>query len=248
MWVSASQIVSLRRLMISEPTPLPSLLGLISRTPYMCDGLLVFWDDIAFDGIRWTFTLTSTGLIWRGGGGVPESWKYLFSKCILVLWEIKIKNSNNLAVLCVHVSSMCQLGVAGLVQCSCQGSDLSNMLTWISLIKRHCAYLITDRVRSTRGGNIFSLLVCSHPGGGVPTQVWMGGEGGTYSQVWTGGGVPTLRSGRGGGVHTLRSGRGEGGYLLSGLDGGGEGGTYSQVWTGGGGVPTLRSGRGEGGT
>ena len=28
--------------------------------------------------------------------------------------------------------------------------------------------IITDRVRSTRGGYIFSLFVCSHLGGGYP--------------------------------------------------------------------------------
>ena len=64
-----------------------------------------------------------------------------------------------------------------------------------------CSEFITDRVRSTRGGNIFSLFVCSHPGGG-----------GTYlpKSGW-GGGVPTFRVG---GVPTF-SGLGGGGYLPS---------------------------------
>ena len=43
--------------------------------------------------------------------------------------------------------------------------------------------LITDRVRSTRGGNIFSLSVSSHLGGGI------------YLLDDLGGGVPTLMSG-----------------------------------------------------
>ena len=83
-------------------------------------------------------------------------------------------------------------------------------------------------------GNVFSLSVSSHlgGGGGVPTlrSGWWGG--GTYSQVWIRGvptfwveGVPTLRSGWGS-TYLV----GGGGYLLSGLDGGG---TYL-----GGGVPT----------
>ena len=97
--------------------------------------------------------------------------------------------------------------------------------------------IFTDRVRSTRGGNIFSLSVCPHPGG-VPTFRMGGGTysgldggwgGGVPTQVWMVGGVPTLRSGGGvptqvwmGGVPTLRSGRGG---TYSSLDGGG-GGTY----------------------
>ena len=72
--------------------------------------------------------------------------------------------------------------------------------------------LFTDRVRSTRGGNIFTLCVCphlggeyairlmggvSHPrsrwGGGTPSQVQVGGTpsswwwGGTPSSWWWGG-------------------------------------------------------------
>ena len=65
--------------------------------------------------------------------------------------------------------------------------------------------LITDRVRSTRGGNIFSLSVCPHPGGGVPTFRMVGG-GYLLRSGWWGGYLP--RSG-------------QGGYLLSGLDRGG---------------------------
>ena len=67
--------------------------------------------------------------------------------------------------------------------------------------------LLTDRVRSTRGGYIFSLSVSSHlggvphpadgGGGGYPIQL-MGG--GTPSQVQMGGGVPHPRS-RQGGAH-----------------------------------------------
>ena len=90
---------------------------------------------------------------------------------------------------------------------------------------------ITDRVRSTRGGNIFSLSVCPHPGG-CTYLTDSGGGGGTYSHVWMGGYLPSrsgwggtyllagggggyLLSGVGGGVPTFW-----GGYLLSGLDGG----------------------------
>ena len=68
--------------------------------------------------------------------------------------------------------------------------------------------LLTDRVRSTRGGYIFSLSVSSHlrRGGGVPTF-----------QGLDGGGVPTF-PGLDGGVPTFPGG---GGYLSS------------QVWIGG---------------
>ena len=66
--------------------------------------------------------------------------------------------------------------------------------------------IFTDRVRSTRGGNIFSLSVCPHPGWGVPTFRMVGG--GVPTQVWMVGGGYLPRSGWEG-------------YLLSGLDGGG---------------------------
>ena len=81
---------------------------------------------------------------------------------------------------------------------------------------------ITDRVRSTRG-YIFTLCVSSHPGEGgyLPSQVWVGGGGGTYlpdggggvpTQLWVGGGVPTQLWV--GGVPTF-SGLGRGRYLPS---------------------------------
>ena len=88
--------------------------------------------------------------------------------------------------------------------------------------------IITDRVRSTRGGNVFSLCVSSHLGG-RGTYLPDGG-GGTYSQVWMVGGGYLPSQVRGGG-----------GYLLSGLDGGGVPTFPGPRW---GGVPTLRSGRG----
>ena len=83
--------------------------------------------------------------------------------------------------------------------------------------------LVTDHIRSMRGGNIFSLFVCPHPGGYLPSRWWGGyllsglDGGGTYLPGPGGGGY--LPSGWWGGVPTLRS--GWGGYLLSGLDGGG---------------------------
>ena len=99
--------------------------------------------------------------------------------------------------------------------------------------------IITDRVRSTRGGNIFSLFVCPHlGGGGVPTFRMGGGYlltgldggggylpsrsgGGGVPTFWLvgGGGVPTFQVQVGGGGTYLLA--GGGGYLLSGLDGGG---------------------------
>ena len=60
-------------------------------------------------------------------------------------------------------------------------------------------WLITDRVRSTRGGYIFSLFVCSHLGGG-------------------GGGYPIPGPGGGGGVPPSQV---QGGYPISGPGGGG---------------------------
>ena len=103
-------------------------------------------------------------------------------------------------------------------------------------LSRSIYSIITDRVRSTRGGNIFSLSVCPHPGGGgtyLPdgggTYSGLdGGEGGTYSQVWMGGGGTYSQ------VWMV------GGYLLSSLDGGGVptfpgldgGGTYLPRWGG----------------
>ena len=98
--------------------------------------------------------------------------------------------------------------------------------------------LITDRVRSTRGGNIFSLFVCPHRGG-VPTFRMVGGGGGTYSGLDGGGGGGTYSGLDGGGV-TYSILDGGGGYLLSGLDGGG---TYLPR-SGWGGVPTFPGGRG----
>ena len=88
--------------------------------------------------------------------------------------------------------------------------------------------IFTDRVRSTRGGNIFSLSVCPHPGGG--TYLPDGGGGGYLLSGLDGGGVPTFQVQ--GGVPTF--------WLVGG------GGTYFQVWVGGGyllsdldgGVPT----------
>ena len=124
-----------------------------------------------------------------------------------------------------------------------------------------CRFFVTARVRSTREGNVFSLSVSSHLGGGG-TYLPDGVGGGTYSQVWmggylpshvrVGGGVPTLRSG--GGVPTFPGLGGGDTYLLGGGGGyllrSGWGGTYllgggvpTQVWIGeylpsGWGVPT----------
>ena len=75
--------------------------------------------------------------------------------------------------------------------------------------------IITARVRSTREGNIFSLFVCSHRGGGVPT-FWVGG-------------VPTFPGLDGGGGYLLLG----GGYLPSQVWMGGGGYLPSQVWMGG---------------
>ena len=126
----------------------------------------------------------------------------------------------------------------------------ANELLLVNLLPT--AYVVREEVI------FFSLFVCSHPGGGVPTQVWMGGGGvPTLNSGWGEGGVPTLRSGWGG-VPTLRSGWGGEGGTYSQVWMGGEGGTYSQVWMGGRGgyllsgldrgrgVPTLRSGTGGG--
>ena len=100
--------------------------------------------------------------------------------------------------------------------------------------------LITDRVRSTRGGYIFSLSVSSHPGGGYPIRLTGGGTpsqvqpgGGTPSPVQPGGGVPHPRSSRGGGTPSQVQ---PGGYPIPGPA---RGGTPSQVQLGG--VPHPRS-------
>ena len=50
--------------------------------------------------------------------------------------------------------------------------------------------LITDRVRSTRGGNSFTLLVCPHLGGGTRPGPGPGGVGGVPGQVQVGGTWP----------------------------------------------------------
>ena len=61
---------------------------------------------------------------------------------------------------------------------------------------RHNNNLVfTDRVRSTRGGNIFSLSVCPHPGGVVPRPA-DGGGGGVPCPA-DGGGVPHPADGGG---------------------------------------------------
>ena len=92
--------------------------------------------------------------------------------------------------------------------------------------------IFTARVRSTREGTVFTGVCLSTfrggtylpGGGGVPTQLWMGGY-----LPWLGWGVPTLaRVGR---VPTLA---GVGGGTYSALDGG--------VPTLAGGVPTLAGG------
>ena len=84
----------------------------------------------------------------------------------------------------------------------------SYSLWWVKRV------IVTDRVSSTRGGYIFTLCVCPHPGGvgvpgpgldggrgGYPVQVWMGG---TLSSWWWGGtlagGVPQQEGYPGGGV------------------------------------------------
>ena len=77
-------------------------------------------------------------------------------------------------------------------------------------------FVFTARVRSTREGNVFSLSVSPHlGGGGVSTFPGPGGGGGTYSQVWMGG-VPTF-PGPGGVPTQVWIG---GGGTYSGLDGG----------------------------
>ena len=68
--------------------------------------------------------------------------------------------------------------------------------------------LITDSVRSTRGGYIFSLSVSSHRGGGVPHPA---GRGGGTPSSWLGGGTPSHPAGRGG---TPSSWPGWGGYPI----------------------------------
>ena len=100
-------------------------------------------------------------------------------------------------------------------------------------VKKPHVCIITDRVRSTRGGNVFTLFtICGGGGGYLLSGPDGGGGGGTYSQVrMVRGGVPTF------------PGLGGGGYPLSGLDGGG-GSTYLPRSGCGGGVPTLRSGWG----
>ena len=104
-------------------------------------------------------------------------------------------------------------------------------------------FLFTDRVRSTRGGNVFSLCVSSHLGGGVPTFRVVGGvptfpglDGGvpTFPGLDRGG-VPTFPGlDGGGGTYFSRSGQG-GVPTFPGLDGGGY--LLFQVWVGGGYLP-----------
>ena len=88
---------------------------------------------------------------------------------------------------------------------------------------------LTDRVRSTRGGYIFSLSVSSHLGRGGGTylpgrgyllsQVWMGGGGTYFSRSGRGGGVPNFPGLDGGGVPTF-PGLGGGVRTFPGLGGG----------------------------
>ena len=58
-------------------------------------------------------------------------------------------------------------------------------------------HLVTDRVRSTRGGNVFTLFT-SWGGGGYSIQLT--GGGGTPSQVQAGGGTPSQVQAGGGGT------------------------------------------------
>ena len=77
--------------------------------------------------------------------------------------------------------------------------------------------LLTDRVRSTRGGYVFSLSVSSHlGGGGVPT--FPGLDGGVPTFPGLEGGDPTFPGLEGGGVPTFPG--LDGGTYLPGLDGG----------------------------
>ena len=95
------------------------------------------------------------------------------------------------------------------------GANLIVALTFLNIMSK--LILITDRVRSTRGGYIFSLSVSSHLGGGYPIQVWTGGGtpsrsrwGPAHSTPLAGGhppgvppsrGAPTWGSPRQGGAH-----------------------------------------------
>ena len=78
--------------------------------------------------------------------------------------------------------------------------------------------IFTDRIRSTRGGNIFSLSVSSHPGGYLLRSGWgeyllksgWGGPGPARGKgvPWLGGRGGTLAVGEGGGGTLARGGRG----------------------------------------
>ena len=108
------------------------------------------------------------------------------------------------AVVCVSVSGVFRIHI-GCTYCNVRMCVFVETILFIFKDQ-----FLTDRVRSTRGGYIFSLSVSSHlgkGGGGVPT---FRAGGGTYfprSGWGGGGGVPTFPGlGGGGGTYFSRSG------------------------------------------
>ena len=130
--------------------------------------------------------------------------------CVGILWGVLTKSCNLFALVKCFPLSYGLKHLRKLLS-YCGGFSLETKTAWGGFL------IITDRVRSTRGGNVFSLSVSPHLGGG--------------------GGVTYLPDGGGGGGYLLSGLDGGEGYLPSQVQGGG--GTYSQVWMVGGGVPTF---------